>query len=284
MLKISGLSLELDFSGEDLKRAAAKKLRLPENGIREVRLVKKSLDARKKEHLHFVCAAEVSIEGDEARVLSRVRDQSVQRAVPYRYELPKVQKLSQPPVVIGFGPAGLFAALILAQCGQCPIVVERGLPVEEREKSVKSFWNTGELNPESNVQFGEGGAGAFSDGKLTTGTGDPRIRKVLEELVKAGAPEEILFEAKPHIGTDRLPGVVKAIREQIIALGGEVRFSTRVTGFRLQDGRLSGIELQGPDGRELLECGQAVLAVGHSARDVFEELWKLGLPMEAKLP
>ena len=282
MLKLTGLSLDLDFSGDDLKRAAANRLGLPEQGIREVRLVKKSLDARKKEQLHFVCAVEVSIEGKEARVLSRVRDQSVQRAVPYCYQLPESKPLSQPPVVIGFGPAGLFAALILAQCGQRPLVLERGLPVKERENSVKSFWEKGQLDPESNVQFGEGGAGAFSDGKLTTGTGDPRIRKVLEELVRAGAPEEILFEAKPHIGTDRLPGVVKAIREQIISLGGQVRFSTRVTGFRLRNDRLWGLELQGPGGPEVLECDRAILAVGHSARDVFEELEGLKLPLEAK--
>lgn len=284
MLRVSGLRLPLDFREGDLRRAAAKKLRLPETALGRVRLVKKSVDARKKEDVRFVCAAEAEVDGSEDRLLSRLRDSGVQKAAPFRYELPGGGKQPERrPVVVGFGPAGMFAALVLAQCGWRPIVVERGLPVEERGRSVERFWREGVLDPESNVQFGEGGAGTFSDGKLTTGTGDPRIRKVLEELVKAGAPEEILVEAKPHIGTDRLPGVVKAIREQIAALGGEVRFSTRVTGFRLKEGRLAGLELSGPSGAgELLECGQAVLAVGHSARDVFAELDRLGLPMVPK--
>lgn len=283
MLKISGLRLDLDFRERDLKRAAAKKLRLPEQAVTAVRLVKKSVDARKKNQVHFVCTVEAAVDGDESRVLAKIRDNSVQKAVPYRYELPGSKALAQRPVVVGLGPAGLFAALILAQCGQRPIVLERGLPVEERQKSVERFWKERKLDPESNIQFGEGGAGAFSDGKLTTGTGDPRIRKVLEELVMAGAPEEILYEAKPHVGTDRLPGVVKAIRERIISLGGEVRFSTKVTGFRLQNGQLRGLEVQGPaGGTEILECGCAILAVGHSARDIFEKLCQLKLPLEAK--
>ncbi len=283
MVKVSGLRLELEYGEDGLRRAAAKKLRVPETALREVRLLKKSVDARKKQDVHFVCAVEAVFDGDEDRLLSRLRDSSVQKAVPYRYEPPRRGPLPQRPVVVGLGPAGLFAALLLAQCGQRPIVLERGLPVEEREKSVQAFWRDGVLDPESNVQFGEGGAGAFSDGKLTTGTGDPRIRKVLEELVKAGAPGEILYEAKPHIGTDRLPGVVKAIREQIVALGGEVRFSARAAGFRIRDGALCGLEVQGPSGTgDFLECSQVVLAVGHSSRDTFQELRNLNLPLQPK--
>lgn len=282
LLRISGLKLPLDFKQNDLRAAAAKKLRLPESALHDVRLVKKSVDARRKDDVHFVCTAEAAVDCNERRVLSRVRDNSVQKALPYSYELPQAKPPVQRPVVVGLGPAGLFAGLILAQCGQRPIILERGLPVDERKKSVEGFWRERVLDTESNVQFGEGGAGAFSDGKLTTGTGDIRIRKVLEELAAAGAPEEILYEAKPHIGTDRLPGVVKNIREKIIALGGEVRFSTKVTGFRLVDGRLCGLDTECGGATGFLECDSAVLAVGHSARDIFEKLHSLKLPMQAK--
>ena len=265
----------------DLRKAAARKLRLPESALGEARLVKKSVDARKKGEVHFVCAAQVRVE-NEGRVLSRCRDGGVRREEPYVYELPRRAPLNQRPVVVGLGPGGLFAALLLAQCGQRPIVLERGLPVEERRRSVEAFWRTGVLDGESNIQFGEGGAGAFSDGKLTTGTGDGRIRKVLEELCKAGAPEEILTDAKPHIGTDRLPGVVGNIRREIEALGGQVLFGARVTGLRLKDGGLRALDYVRNGSTHTLPCEKCVLAVGHSARDVFELLHRLGLPMAPK--
>ena len=282
MLKLTGLKMPLDFQQGDLRRAAAQKLRVPERSVVSVKLGKKSVDARKKDQVHFVCAVEVEIDGDENKLLSKRRDPSIQRVLPYHYEMPRCGTLPQRPVVVGFGPAGMFASLLLAQCGQRPIVLERGKPVEERERSVSRFWKERVLDPESNVQFGEGGAGTFSDGKLTTGTGDGRIRKVLEELVASGAPEEILYEAKPHIGTDKLPGVVRSIRQRVIELGGEVRFSTKASGFLLREGKLTGLRLQTPGGEEILECSQVILAVGHSARDTFEELYRLGLPMEAK--
>lgn len=281
MLRINGLRLDLGFTQDDLRHAAAKKLRLPPSALSGLQLVKKSVDARKKDHVHFVCSVQVKVE-HEGRLLSRLRDSSVLAVKPYRYALPKTVPLPQRPVVVGLGPAGLFAGLILAQCGQKPIIIERGLPVEERQRSVAAFWAGGVLDPESNVQFGEGGAGAFSDGKLTTGTGDGRIRKVLEELAAAGAPPEILVDAKPHIGTDKLPGVVRRIREQIIALGGEVRFSTRLTGLDVREGALIGARVATPSGAETIPCGQLVLAVGHSARDVFQLLDGLGVPLAVK--
>ncbi len=281
MLRISGLRLGLDFTEAGLRQAAAKKLRVPEGAIGQVQLVKKSVDARKKDQVCFVCAAEVQVEG-EARLLAKRKDPGVRLAKPYCYQLPEGPAPAQPPVVVGFGPAGMFAGLILAQCGQRPIILERGLPVEERERVVRAFWQSRLLDPECNVQFGEGGAGAFSDGKLTTGTGDGRIRKVLEELARAGAPEEILTDAKPHIGTDRLPGVVQKIRRQILALGGQVRFSTRLVGLLSQNGRLQGLRVQGPAGEAVIPCGAAILAVGHSARDVFALLEREGLPLAAK--
>lgn len=281
MLKLTGVPVKLGFTQADLRKAAAKRLRVPERALHEVRLAKKSVDARKKEDVRFVCTLEAEVDGED-KLLARLRDNRVQKGAAYHYELPRGERLPQRPVVVGLGPAGLFAGLVLAQCGQQPLVLERGLPVEEREKSVQAFWQRRSLDPESNVQFGEGGAGAFSDGKLTTGTGDARIRKVLEELAKAGAPGEILTDAKPHIGTDRLPGVVRRIREEIVALGGQVRFSTKVVGIRSREGRLTGLEVESHGQREVVECSRAILAVGHSARDVFQLLESLGLPMQAK--
>ena len=282
MLKVTGLHLPLDFTAADLRLAAAQRLRVPAQALSRVELLKKSVDARKKDQVHFVCAAQVQAEG-EARLLKKARDNTVQKAQPYTYRLPEAPLLAQRPVVVGLGPAGLFAALALALRGQRPLVLERGLPVEERKASVERFWAGGPLNPESNIQFGEGGAGAFSDGKLTTGTGDERIHWVLAQLARAGAPQAILTDAKPHIGTDRLPGVVKAIRQEILRLGGEVRFSTRVTGLQIKDGRLAGLTLSQKNGpEEVLPCSRAILAVGHSARDVFDFLERAGLPLAPK--
>lgn len=283
MLKLTNLHLPLNFKQADLTRAAAAKLKMPEKGIRSCTLWKKSVDARKKDNVCFVCAVEVEIDGNEEKVIKRLRDNSVQKCKPYAYEPPAYKQLPSRPVVVGFGPAGMFAALLLARCGQRPIVIERGQPVEKRQKTVETFWKTGVLNTESNVQFGEGGAGTFSDGKLNTGTGDSKIRKVLEDLVAAGAPEEILTDAKPHVGTDRLPQAVKNIREEIISLGGEVRFETKAKDFRFVGGQLSAVVLEDGEGRlETLPCTHLILAVGHSARDTFQQLYDLGLPMEAK--
>ena len=279
---MSGLHMGLDFTKQDLRAAAAKRLRVPEGALLSVELSRKSVDARKKDRVHFVCSVTVEADADEGKLLRRAHDNSVRQAESYRYELPGGPAPELPPVVAGFGPGGMFAGLILAQCGHRPVIIERGRPVEERQRSVEAFWERGELDPESNVQFGEGGAGAFSDGKLTTGTGDMRIRKVLRELAAAGAPGEILTDAKPHIGTDRLPGVVKNIRERIIALGGQVLFGTKLTDIMVKDGRVDGIKVSTPDGERLIPCRRLILAVGHSARDVFDLLYRKGLPLAAK--
>lgn len=285
MLRLSNLSLPLDFGEKELLAAAARKLKLPEKAVTAVSLARRSVDARKKQEVHFVCAAEVTVDTDEDKLLRRLRDKGVQKAVLYRYEPPVPKKPGNHgrPVVVGFGPAGMFAALLLSQQGLCPMVLERGETVEQRESSVQLFWEKGVLSPHSNVQFGEGGAGTFSDGKLNTGTGDPRIRQVLEELVKAGAPPQILTDAKPHVGTDRLPKVVKEIRRRVLSLGGEIFFGSTVTGLLLESGRLTGLKVKNSRGeQEVIPCSQVILAVGHSARDTFCALYQLGIPMQAK--
>lgn len=278
MYRISEISLPLGGMEEDLKGLAAARLKVPVEAIQSFRLYKKSIDARKKDDVHFICTVEA-----ECGRSNNPEDRKIMEVQPYRYELLPCKKLDLRPVVVGFGPAGLFAALILAQAGQRPIVFERGSAVEKRSEQVAYFWQTGELDPHSNVQFGEGGAGTFSDGKLNTGTKDSRARKVLEELAAAGAPEEILYMAKPHIGTDKLPATVKNIREQILSLGGEVHFETTLQNIILKDGRITGVEVKPQESAAYrVDTEKVVLAVGHSARDTFELLQSLNIPMEQK--
>ncbi len=267
---------------EDLQKKAAKLLRLSPGRIEELQVVKQSIDARKKDNVRMIFAVNVRV-GDESRILRHVRDKNVSLLPDRTYHFPKVERTSaQMPVVVGMGPAGLFAALYLARNGIKSIVLERGAPVEERARSVERFWKTGELDEDSNVQFGEGGAGTFSDGKLTTGTHDPRIQTVLDTFVGAGAPADVAYSFRPHVGTDILRKVVKNIRLELIALGCDVRFGHRLTGLTIDGERLTGITVQTKDSRYTLDTDTLILAPGHSARDVFDLLNTHHIPMEQK--
>ena len=277
-IRINQLKLPLDYAKRPLRFYAAKALKISENEIMTVRLAKRSVDARDKAKVHFTATLDV----ETARDIRVLPQGTVKLEEPAPRVLPPVRKIEKRPVVVGLGPAGLFAGLTLAKMGLRPVVIERGRPVDERAKDVERFWLTGALDPASNVQFGEGGAGAFSDGKLTTGIKDPRCTEVLETLYKAGAPEEILYAAKPHIGTDRLRGVVRNIRNDIIALGGEVHFGTRLAEIITHEGRVAGAVCEGESGRMDIETEDIILAVGHSARDTFEMLHRMGVRMSQK--
>jgi len=287
MLRITELRLPLDHPPQALRQAIVARLGVGDAELTAFTLFKRSYDARRKSAVVLIYTVDCEL-ADEAAVRARLAlDPHVRPSPDTRYRFvahtpADYHAVSRPrPVVIGFGPCGIFAALVLAQMGLRPLVLERGKPVRERTKDTWGLWRRGVLNPESNVQFGEGGAGTFSDGKLWSQISDPRhlTRKVLTEFVKAGAPEEILYVAKPHIGTFRLVGMVEKMRADIEALGGEIRFQQRVTDLRIEAGRLRGIEL---GSGEQLDAEQVVLAVGHSARDTFEMLHRRGVAMHAK--
>ena len=280
MILLRNIRLETTEKIEDLRKKAAKKLRVPENEIVELRPVKRSLDARKKDDIHYTCSAAVTLRQGEERALKRAGKDAAPWTPPV-YEIPSVSAAAR-PVVAGFGPAGMFAALLLAKAGARPIVLERGQEAIKRAAAVEAFRRGGKLNPESNVQFGEGGAGTFSDGKLNTGTHDRRMFWVLQEFAAHGAPESVTYDAKPHIGTDVLMDVVQSIRREILSLGGEIRFETRLDGLETQNGVLTGAVITHDGKTETLPCSQLILAIGHSARDSFRWLHEMGVPMERK--
>ena len=289
MIRISQLKLDVHHTEADLRAKICRLLRIREDSLLSYRRKKKSLDARKKPQLFYVYTVDVNVKGEkeirkrlQKQKLSNIRFQQEEQ----RYSLTAVgaKAMDHRPVIIGTGPAGLFCGYELARLGYRPILLERGASVEERRKDVEEFWTTGILNPQSNVQFGEGGAGTFSDGKLNTLVHDPEGRnaRVLDIFVENGAPEEILYQSRPHIGTDVLSDVVRHMRRHIISCGGEVRFHSQVTDLVIdwEEGgkRLSGLLVN----QQILNTEAAVLAIGHSARDTFAMLKNCGIPMEAK--
>lgn len=283
MIRISQIKLPVTYTEQDLKRAAAKALRIPAAQIRSITVRRRSIDARKKPDIRYIFTVDVETAMDSHILLKKQKSADISPAedIVYQYPAPGSESLPGRPVIAGCGPAGLFCGLLLARCGYRPLILERGEDVDSRTKTVEDFWQTGILKEQSNVQFGEGGAGTFSDGKLNTLVKDHagRNRFVLETFVNAGTSPDILYVNKPHIGTDVLRTVVKNIRQEIKALGGEVRFGQQLTDFSAESGRLTGITV---NGTEKLDCGVCVLAIGHSARDTFALLEKKRLPMQAK--
>lgn len=283
MIRITGLAMPLDYTAGGLQQAVIRRLGLDEGEFIDLRLFKRSHDARRRQAIVFVCIVDVNVR-DEASVLARHAGDAQVGVAPdttYHPVAKAPPALRERPVVVGFGPCGVFAALLLAQMGFRPIVLERGRDVRRRTQDTWGLWRRNTLDPESNVQFGEGGAGLFSDGKLYSQIRDPDFlgRKVMHEFVRAGAPAEILYVSKPHIGTFRLTGVVAAMRREIQALGGEVRFESRVTDLLIERGEAQGVVLA--DG-ETIPGRHIVLALGHSSRDTFRMLARRGVHMEPK--
>ena len=280
MLQVENLKLTPDEEESLLRARAAAALRVPEREVQRLEVFRRAVDAR--DGVRFVYTVRLSVPNEE-RVLSRCKNKKVSpvRDTPYQLPAP-VTPPDMPPVIVGAGPAGLFCALALARCGLPPILLERGWGTERRKEDVERFWSTGCLDGDSNVQFGEGGAGAFSDGKLNTGTRDPSHRFILETFVRHGAPESILYDAKPHIGTDYLHRVLPSMRRELLELGCDIRFGHRLAGIEQRDGRLAALRVESGDGAYRLPAEAVVLALGNSARDTFEMLHAAGVVMEPK--
>ncbi|MCM1056160.1 MAG: FAD-dependent oxidoreductase [Firmicutes bacterium] len=284
MLRVNQVKIRTEHTEEQLRKKAAELLHIPVREILKMKIVRQSVDARRKPEIFYSYSLDITVKNED-RILQRFKGRenqvSLQPPVSYVFPKPGKRRGEQPPVIVGMGPAGLFCGYFLALNGYRPILLERGKCVEERQKDVEEFWETGRLDTESNVQFGEGGAGTFSDGKLNTLVKDREGRNgaVLETLVRFGAKESICYEAKPHIGTDVLQKVVRNLRNEIVRLGGEVRFQSRVTDIEIQAGRVAGVVINKD---EHLACSQLVLAIGHSARDTFSMLYERKIPMEAK--
>lgn len=287
MIQIQQLKLPPSHTMEELYKKAAKALGIRPQAIEALEIVRKSIDARDKENIRIIYTVEVSV-AQEGRILKKNHNRNVleiQRA-PYAPPQRGTQPLRHRPLVVGSGPGGLFCAYLLALQGYAPLVVEQGDRVAERREKVRAFWETGRLDPDSNVQFGEGGAGTFSDGKLNTMVKDPRGRNrmVLETFVQMGAPAEILYESRPHMGTDVLASIVRNLREEICRLGGEVRFQSKLVGLSIEGERIRGVRILNRKNMEetFVETEAVILAIGHSARDTFAMLREAGVPMSRK--
>lgn len=278
-IRINNLTLSIEEDISSLKKKAASKLKVSEVDFKHFKILKESIDARKKNNIKFNYAVEVSLE-KERKIINKFRDNDIRLEEDDNAEELTYGdlNLNSRPVIIGMGPAGMFAGLLLAEKGYRPLVIERGESVDNRTNSVEHFWKTGELNTESNVQFGEGGAGTFSDGKLTTRIKDKRCDYVIDKFIGFGAPKEISYEGKPHIGTDILKNVVKNLREKIKALGGEVRFNSRLEDIIIKNNKIISVVVNG----EEINCETLILAIGHSSRDTYEMLYKKDILMEAK--
>ena len=291
MIRINQLKLSVGHTKADMKKKAAKMMRIPEDKILSLVPARQSLDARKKNELLYIYSLNATVSGKEGAVIKNAKNVNVvlNTEKPYRFPEHGQEPLCHRPVIVGFGPAGMFCGLMLARAGFSPLILERGEDVDSRTQKVEAFWRGGELNPESNVQFGEGGAGTFSDGKLNTLVKDPsgRNKKVLEILAEAGADPSITYINKPHVGTDVLSRVVKNIRQEIIRLGGEIRFGCKLTDFSEAGGRLISVTVsQREEGgfyrEETIPAQAVVLAIGHSARDTFRMLSEKSLDLQAK--
>ena len=281
MILVNNVNLPLDTNFNELTKELCKLPKLKKVKPTSAKLYKKSVDARKRDDVHFCCSVLINVSTDEKKALSLIKDSKIHTEKEYVFKKATATS-GRKPLIVGFGPAGIFAAYTLVKAGLNPIVIERGEDVDTRTERVRSFWNGGSLNTESNVQFGEGGAGTFSDGKLTTGISDERCRTVLSLFCEYGADKGILTDAKPHIGTDVLSGVIKNLRNEITALGGEIRFSHKLQKINIENGHVVSAEVVTKDECYTIECDNIILATGHSARDTFEMLRDLGIEMVRK--
>lgn len=283
MIRLRQINIGIDnTSSEKIIAKCASKLKINKSQIKDFKIVKKSIDARDKTQIFYCYEVDVRVENEE-KVLKKSKSKDILKAPKeeYSFSVTGTKKMKHRPVIVGSGPAGLFTAYMLAKYGYKPLILERGEKVEDRIKTVEKFWKEGVLNPESNVQFGEGGAGTFSDGKLNTSVKDKEFRnkKVLEIFVEAGAPKEILYFNKPHIGTDLLRTVIQNLRNKMIEMGGEIRYNSCLTNIKTENSSIKSIEI---NNKEKMEVDVLILAIGHSARDTFKMLHKNQVPMEPK--